>query len=100
MQSFTIYELTPDTPIASLSLSAFVERVGLLVYDHNPIDTRRAIEELPVTCAALALVTNRRLRPHRRLAVCMGLSSEHGCPCHIFQTPEQARAWLQQQVRR
>lgn len=98
MQPYEIYELTPDTPVTHLALADFVDRVGLVVHEGHAIDSRSIIASLPVRCAALALVTNKRLRPHRRLAACVALSRQHGCPCHVFSTPEQARAWLMRQM--
>jgi len=96
-----IYEITPQTTPDDLTLYELSEngQVALLVHDSkDTIDYRQVLAEMPVPCAALAFVSRKKLRPHRQMAVCTGLSRQYGCPCNVFRTPEQARAWLENRL--
>ena len=96
-----IIELRSGNALADLHrhLSTFTTCVGLLIHDDGEaIDCRQVIETLPVPCAGIAFVTDIRLRVHRRMAVEIGLSRHHSCPCRVFGDPVRARAWLEQRV--
>lgn len=98
-QTYELYELTPEAADSLSPSDVGTEKVGLLVHDEKgTLNYRRFMDDLPVPCAALAFVTRKKLRPHRQMAVCVGLSREHGCPCNVFRTPEQARAWLENRL--
>jgi hypothetical protein len=97
--NYHLYELTPEAVDTLAPSDVTGERIGILVHDDKgTLDYRRFMDDLPVPCAALAFVTRKKLRPHRQMAACMGLSREHGCPCGVFRTPEQARTWLENRL--
>lgn len=94
-----VIEVRAGTALADLHrhLSASTTCVGLLVLDDGrEIDCRSVMAVLPFPCAGIAFVTNTHLRGHRRMAVEIGLSRHHSCPCRVFGDPVSARSWLEQ----
>ncbi len=97
-----VIEVRSGTVLSDLhhDLSASTTCVGLLVHDDGQgVNCRAVIAALPVPCAGIAFVTPIRLRTHRRMAVEIGLSRDHGCLCRVFGDEVSARIWLEQRLR-
>lgn len=100
MQKASIIEVGPNmTDVDVINHVLSDSCVGLLVVgDNTDLDCRQVIDKLPVSCAGIAFVSGVPLRLKRKMAVNLGLSRHHSCPCRVFNDREQAQQWLQQQV--
>jgi hypothetical protein len=97
-----IIELHAEQTVSDISqhISALTSCVGFLVIENEAVDCRAMSRDLPVSCAAIAFVSQRRLRFRQRMSVNLELSRHHACPCRVFTSHTSAYLWLQQQVNR
>jgi|GEM_PF-4213263 len=96
-----IIEISPYTAIHDITyrVTGLTNCIGLLVIGgDNDIDCRLLLQMIPLPCAGIAFVTEKRLRRRRRLTASLSLSRHYACPCQIFEFAESGRQWLEKRL--
>lgn len=96
-----IIEVSPGVAVVDIQtqITLLTTAIGLVVPDDDNLDCRAIIRGLPVPCAGIAFIYNKRMGYMNRLRLTLSLSRHHACPCHLVRHKEDAYLWLQQRLR-
>ena len=92
-----IIEMRPGRLLTDLPIPLTTDTscIGIMVVNYfNPPDCTDLLDELPLPCGGIAIVSQIRLKSEVRTAVNHALSKKHNCPCRVFKNRNQAKAWL------
>ena len=79
-------------------ISHLTTAIGLIVPKDNGLDYRDILCDLPIPCAGIAFVYDKRMGYINRLRLMLELSRYHACPCRIVHHKEDAYIWLEQNL--